>query len=261
MLAVAGHDVHSVTVGSGAPSVMIHCALSRHNGLLPLAQAIGGQVTLFDMPGHGQSGPWDGCHEYQSLVAKAAVACCHGPTHVIGHSFGATAALRVAVEHPDLVNRLTLIEPVFFAAAKGTPEHAAHAKVFRPFVAAMLQGDEARAAEVFNDIWGDAQWEDTPACAKTYLIQRIHLIVAGAAAIEADEGDITSPARLGTLGIPVTLIRGVETPPVIGAIHAVLMAHIANAADHLVAGAKHMVPLTHMTDVAAIIRAADPGTG
>jgi len=27
--------------------------------------------------------------------------------------------------HPDLVSRLTLIEPVFFAAARGTPEHAA----------------------------------------------------------------------------------------------------------------------------------------
>ena len=57
-----------------------------------------------DMPGHGQSADWDGRHEYQTLVAQAAAACCDGPTHLIGHSFGATAALRLAVERPKLVN-------------------------------------------------------------------------------------------------------------------------------------------------------------
>ena len=68
-------DVHSVTVGAGAPAVMIHCALARHETLLPLADAIGGQATLFDMPGHGQSAGWDGKQDYQALVTAAAAAC------------------------------------------------------------------------------------------------------------------------------------------------------------------------------------------
>ncbi len=256
MVEVAGHHIHTVTVGTGAPAVMIHCALARHESLLPLAQAIGGQVTLMDMPGHGQSADWDGQHEYQSLVAKAAAACSGGPTHVIGHSFGATAALRLAVERPDLVNRLTLIEPVYFAAAKGTDVHTAHIKAFRPFVGAMLTGDEARAAQVFNDIWGDTAWADIPGRLRTYLIERIHLIVAGGAAIEEDADGITSPERLKALDIPVTLIRGDKTQPVIEVIHAALQDRIAGAQDHILAGATHMVPITDMEDVAAIIREA-----
>ena len=253
---ISGHFVHKVTVGTGVPAVMIHCALSRHEPLLPLAEAIGGQVALFDVPGHGRSADWDGKHDYQTLVVDAAAACCDGPGHLIGHSFGATAALRLAVERPDLVNRLTLIEPVYFTAAKGTPEHAAHAKVFRPFVGAMLTGDEARAAEIFNDLWGSVAWQDIPARMQKQLILRIHLIVAGGGAIEEDALGITSEVRLRGLNIPVTLIRGAATQPVIKSIHDVLVSRIPNATDHVIPDAGHMVPITHCDQVAAIIRAA-----
>ncbi len=258
---ISGHFVHSVTVGTGVPAVMIHCALSRHEPLLPLAEAVGGQVTLIDMPGHGRSDDWDGKHDYQTLVVDAAAACCDGPTHLIGHSFGGTAALRLAVERPDLVNRLTLIEPVYFAAAKGSVEHAAHAKVFRPFVGAMLTGDEERAAQIFNDLWGATAWDEIPARMQRQLIQRIHLIVAGGGAIEEDAAGITSAQRLGKLDIPVTLIRGAATQPVIKVIHEVLAERIPNATDHVVADAAHMISITHTDAVAAIIRAADQGTG
>ncbi|MEL6839061.1 MAG: alpha/beta hydrolase [Pseudomonadota bacterium] len=258
---IAGHAVHSVAVGSGAPAVMIHCALAKHDRLLPLAKAIGGQVTLFDMPGHGRSGDWDGKADYQTLVVEAAASFCDGPAHLIGHSFGATAALRLAVERPDLVNRLTLIEPVYFAAAKGTDAHADHAKVFRPFVGAMLQGDEERAAQIFNRLWGAQSWDDIPDRLRKYLVARIHLIVAGAAPIEEDAGGITSPERLGQLDVPVTLIRGAETQPVIAAIHERLAERLPHATDHVVPGAGHMLPITHVAVVARIIREEDQGTG
>ena len=258
---IAGHAVHHVTVGASAPAVMIHCALARHDRLLPLAEGIGGQVTLLDMPGHGRSADWEGKADYQTLVMEAAAAFCDGPTLLVGHSFGATAALRLAVEHPDLVNRLTLIEPVYFAAAKGTPAHAAHAKVFRPFVGAMLQGDETRAAQVFNSLWGAQAWDDTPERLRQYLIKRIHLIVAGAAPIEEDATGITSAKRLGLLEIPVTLIRGAETQPVLAANHAWLVANNPTVADDVERGAAHMVPLTHTDDVVQIISAAGQETG
>lgn len=253
---VSGHFVHSVTVGEGTPAVMIHCALSRHEPLLPLAKAIGGKVTLFDTPGHGRSDDWDGKHDFQTLVTDAAAACCDGPTHVIGHSFGGTAALRLAVEQPELVNRLTLIEPVYFAAAKGTPEHTIHAKAFRPFVGAMLMGEEARAAEIFNDLWGSVAWKDIPARMQKQLVQRIHLIVAGGGAIEEDALGITSQERLNDLNVPVTLIRGAATQPVIKSIHDVLVSRLTTATDHVIGDAGHMVPVTHTDQVAAIIRAA-----
>lgn len=260
MSQIAGHDVHVVRVGAAAPTLMIHCALARHEALLPLAKALGG-ATLFDMPGHGQSGDWDGKTEYQGLIADIAASQCDGPTHLIGHSFGATAALRLAVTRPDLVSRLTLIEPVYFVAAKGTEAHRMHAKVFRPFVMAMLTGDEAKAAQVFNDLWGETPWTDLSERRQTDLTKRIHLIVAGAAAIEEDASGITSAERLAEVKVPVTLIRGSETVEVIAAIHETLVARLPNATDHVVSGAAHMLPMTHTDQVAEIIRAADPETG
>jgi lipase len=257
---ISGHFVHSVTMGEGAPVVMIHCALARLDALLPLAKTIDGSITLFDMPGHGQSGDWDGKTEYQSLVTRSAAHFCAGPTHVIGHSFGATAALRLAVERPELVSRLTLIEPVYFAAAKGTDAHREHAKVFRPFVGAMLTGDEARATEIFNDLWGAMPWAKISPKIKSYLIDRIHLIVAGGGAIEEDADGITSAERLAGLNIPVTLVRGAVSQPVIAAVHDALVARIPNVDEQIIAGAGHMVPLTHAAEVAAIIRAADQET-
>ncbi|PXW72185.1 pimeloyl-ACP methyl ester carboxylesterase [Loktanella sp. PT4BL] len=256
-----GHSIHSVTVGSGDPAVMIHCMLGRHQAMLPLAKALNARATLLDMPGHGRSDKWDGKTEYQSLVAEAARQCCDGPSHVIGHSFGATAALRLAIESPECVSRLTLIEPVFFAAAKGTAAFTAHMKAFRPFITAMLMGDEPCAAEMFNAQWSDSDWAALSERQKDYLIRRIHLVVAGGAAIEEDADGVTSAARLGALDIPVTLIRGGQTQPVIKAIHDALVARIPQATDHVIEEAGHMIALTHVAQIAAIIRAADQETG
>lgn len=257
---ISGHDIVAQTAGSGPPAVMIHCMLARFAALLPLAEALPYRTTLFDLPGHGRSADWDGKTEYQSLATDIVASLCDGPTHLIGHSFGATVALRLAVTRPDLVSRLTLIEPVYFAAAKGTPAHAAHAHDFRPFIGAMLAGDEPRAARIFNDLWGDTAWTDLSPRRQAYLTARIYLVVASAAAIEEDADGITSPDRLGRLRIPVTLIRGETSPDVVAAIHAVLRERIPGATDHVVAGAGHMLPMTHAGQVAAIIRAADQGT-
>lgn len=252
-----------MTLGAGTPRLMIHCMLARHEVLLPLARAIGGEVTLFDMPGHGQSAEWDGQTPYQALTTAMAATCCDGPTHVIGHSFGATVAMRLAVERPDLVSRLTLIEPVFFAAAKGTAEHAAYLKTFRPFVAAMLQGDEARATEIFNNLWSSAKWDGITAEQRAYLTDRIHLVVATGADLEEDATGVTSANSLGRLTIPVDLIRGEKSQPVVGAVHRRLVERLPRGTDHVIAGAGHMLPIrsAFIPLVAAIIRGAETGTG
>jgi pimeloyl-ACP methyl ester carboxylesterase len=86
---------------------------------MPLAAKLApAHDVFFDLPGHGRSAPWAGT-DYHSDATAVAAALLHGPTHIIGHSFGATVALRLAVERPDLVSRVTLIEPVMFAAAGG----------------------------------------------------------------------------------------------------------------------------------------------
>ena len=65
------------------------------------------------------------------------------PIDVIGHSFGATVALRLAVEQPEKVRSLTLIEPVFFAVAgQDVPASLVAAQPYRDALQAALdKGD------------------------------------------------------------------------------------------------------------------------
>jgi len=239
-------------MGMGDPALMIHCSLAQHQSLLRLAGHVGGAVTLFDMPGHGRSGDWDGVQDYQELTADIAATLAPQPAHIIGHSFGATVALRLAITHPEKVSHLTLIEPVFFAAAAGAPEHVANAEASRAFTDALAQGDRVTATRLFLRLWGTGQaWDDTPQVVRDYAVARIHLVVAGGAAIEADNAGLR--ARLGDIACPVTLIEGAKSPAVIGAIQSALAAAIPQVKRVIIDGAGHMVPVTHAAEVAAAL--------
>lgn len=260
MEAIGGTPVWVSRMGD-ASQLMIHCSLARHEALLPLAKALNEPTVLFDMPGHGRSAHWNAERDYQAETAQIAGDLCDaGPAHVIGHSFGATVALRLAIDHPSKVRRLTLIEPVFFAAARGTDGYAAHVAGFAPFLAAMESGDHMRAAEVFHGMWGQGPWARLPPRIQNDLAAHIHLIPAGGPAIESDNAAQLAPGVLEGVNVPVTLIRGSQTQAVISDIHARLSARLPNATDHVITGAGHMVALTHVAEVAAIMRAAERGT-
>ena len=224
---------------------MIHCSLGRHEMLLPVAEQLAQRVTLFDLPGHGRSPDWDGITDYHSLTTGIAAGLAAPASHLIGHSFGATVALRLAIERPDLVARLTLIEPVFFAVAKGEPEYPAHVAGFAPYIAAMDRGDLSAAARAFTDVWGASGWDSLPASAQAGIARRIHMIAAAAPAIEDDNAGLMQPGRIAGINVPVTLIRGANSPPIIAAIHRALGQLMPHARQVVVPDAGHMVAATH----------------
>jgi pimeloyl-ACP methyl ester carboxylesterase len=210
-----------------------------------------------DLPAHGRSGPWDpSSGDYHDLVTRTCAALAGpGPVDLIGHSLGGTVALRLAVENPGLVRSLVLIEPVLFAAARGTPafsdleeEHAAIAQ-------AMAQGGPPAAAAVFQGRWGTGQPLDRlPEAQQRYIVERIHLIGATTPALRDDSARILAPGRLESLACPVCLIDGAASPRIIDAVQKGLMARLRDARRVTVAGASHMVPLSHPGVVAQAIR-------
>jgi lipase len=239
-----------VTIGRGPPALLIHCSLGRHEMLLPLAGMLACHAKLFDLPGHGRSPDWDGVTDYHALTTGIAAGLAAPGSHLIGHSFGATVALRLAVERPDLVARLTLIEPVFFAAARNEPEFPAHINSFAPFAAAIAAGDLARAAQVFTDDWGAAAWDSLPPKAQATVVRRIHLIPAAEPAISQDNARLLAPGRLAGVTCPVTLIRGDASPAIIGAVHRALARLMPQSRLIVIPGAGHMVAVTHAEEVA-----------
>ena len=231
---------------------MIHCALSRHQGLLRLARLMepGHRWTLFDLPGHGASADWDGVSDLQALATGIAGALATSGAHVLGHSFGGTVALRLAVERPELVSRLTLCEPVFFAAVRGTPEYAAYLERFAPYGANLSKGELPGAAAAFHGLWGDGPWDDLPAYVRADLTRRIALIAASLPGIDGDSGGVFSAGKLERLRCPVTFIRGAESEPIMAHVHRAIMARLPQAREVVIPGAGHMAPISHPRDVA-----------
>ena len=156
----AGFDTFWTSFGQGPrAALMIHCSLASSAAWGGVARHLSGALTMtaFDMPGHGRSGSWDARGEIQGVTAGIAADFLDAPADVIGHSFGATVALRLAVERPDLVRTLTLIEPVFFAVAIADQPAVArdHAVESADFEAAMAAGDHVAAAHVHLPIFGE----------------------------------------------------------------------------------------------------------
>ncbi len=234
---------------------MIHCSLAHSGSWGGLARHLSGALTMtaFDMPGHGRSAAWDDRGEIQGVTVNIAAAFCDGPRDVIGHSFGATVALRLARERPDLVRSLVLIEPVFFAVAmRDQPAiWAAHEHKFAEFAAAWKAGDKHGAARAFTMMWGTGPaWEDLPETVQDDLAKQMDLIVAAGGALHDDPTGMLEQGGLDPVDMPVLLLEGSDSPPVIGAIQAGLARRLAQGERVVIAGAQHMVPITHADQVA-----------
>ena len=236
--------------GDAPRMLALHCALA-HGGQWA---GLGLGVTAPDLPGHGGSPDWAGT-DYHGDCVRDVAGLIDAPVHVIGHSSGAVIALRLALERPELVQSLVLIEPVLFAAARAAQAaaYADHLQRFAPVMRAFADGDMVAAAAAFHGVWGAGAFAALPPDARSYMTARMPLIRAMNDALTGDTGGLLGPWRLESLGIPVLLVEGDRSPPVIAAIHDELERRLPKVSRSVVRGAGHMLPFTHAADLAAAI--------
>ena len=242
--------------GEGAPSaLMLHCSLAHSGAWEGLARRLGRACIAPDLPGHGRSGPMEPGADYQVQCLDVAQGFLgDAPIDLIGHSFGATVALRLALEQPDRVRRLVLIEPVLFAAAKAAPDYDEHIAVFHPFSEALRAGDPMLAAERFTTIWGTGvSWDRMREDQRQALAEQIHIIPAQDGALFQDNAGIMRPGRLERLQTPVLLIEGARSPAIVARILDALESRLPDARRVRIEGAAHMLPITHPDAVALAI--------
>ena len=238
------------------PALALHCMMGSAAYWGPIAERLEGRIDLrgFDLPGHGRSAAFEpGDLDYHTTVTRIAAAMIDRPLDLIGHSLGATVALRIAVGAPEAVRTLTLIEPVLFAAAGGREGLAASETAH---AGALLEaGGEEAATRAFLADWGAQGYDTLPARVRKQLRQQIHLVAAADEALSGDSARILRPGGLEGIAAPVMLILGAESPPIIPAIAAALAARLPDVGRATVPGAGHMLPLTHVDAVAGLIAA------
>ena len=253
-----GFTPHVAHLGSGPRKVLaLHCTLAFSGAWGGLMRKLAGEVTLIapDMPSHGRSPDWDGTSDFGATVYEAARRCLTEPMDVIGHSFGGATALRLAVEHPELVRSLTMIEPVFFCIAQADAPEVAQAQIAQsqPFYDLILAGDMEGAARTFNRSWSDrARWADMPEQVRAAMTRAIHVVPGSHPFLFGDNANLV--ARLSQAHMPTLLVRGAETDEAVCVTNAGLARRLPNAREVVMQNAGHMAPITHPADMADLLR-------
>ncbi|OYX43343.1 MAG: hypothetical protein B7Z02_09350 [Rhodobacterales bacterium 32-67-9] len=253
----AGHPTFWQVSGHGSrPALAIHCSLASSDAWAGVAERLADRLTLtaVDLPGHGRSADWSGQGDYLGLATEIAASFIEGPVDLLGHSFGAVAALNLAIAAPEAIRTLTLIEPVLFTAARGHPEWKTHIHEMEAFDAAMVADNADASAEAFTRVWGTGvDWAKMGSSRRGDIARRIHLVAAGHPALYEDSAGILVPGALETLDMPVLLIRGDRSPTIIERIAEEIAARLPDVGVATVPGAGHMVPITHPDETAGLI--------
>lgn len=110
-------SLHTTEVGdSGARVVFLHGLFGQGKNFSTIAKALQPDFRslLVDLPNHGRS-PWTdefGYELFADLVADRLRDgfAADGPVHVVGHSMGGKVAMVLALRHPELVDRLVVVD-------------------------------------------------------------------------------------------------------------------------------------------------------
>ncbi|MEW6473492.1 MAG: alpha/beta fold hydrolase [Actinomycetota bacterium] len=121
LVEAAGMKIHVTDVGSGDPIVMLHgggpgaSSMSNFKGNVDNLVAAGFRLLLVDQPGFGGSSKDLPDGSYFELAAKAVkgVLDAKGITksHLLGNSLGGGTAVKVAIDYPEVADRLVLMGP------------------------------------------------------------------------------------------------------------------------------------------------------
>ena len=118
---VNGIELYYEIHGSGKPMVLLHGGFGAIEMFGPVLGEIAKtrQVIGVDLQGHGRTLPFDRPMTFANMatdVAELIKWLGHDKADVVGYSMGGATALRLGIDHPEVVNRLVLTSvPYSFA--------------------------------------------------------------------------------------------------------------------------------------------------
>ena len=240
--------------GTGeVPLVLVHGSWDSHNDwdLVVPRLADSFRILTYDRRGHskserppGQGSVREDVDDLAELIEHLGIA----PAWVIGNSFGASIALRLAGKHPELFCGLIGHEPPLFALLADdpalTPMLAEVTQRIGAVVERIASGDHAGAAEQFVETvaLGPGTWAQMPPALQQTLIENAPTFL--------DEA--TDPEQLGFdldwirgFSRPALLTLGDQSPPTFAPVVAKLAKALPRVEVLTFPGAGHIPHATH----------------
>jgi len=170
---MTGDDVDFIEQGEGPTVILIHSSVAGARQWRSLMEALADRFRLIavNLYGYGGTGPWP-AHRDQTLLDQAKLLDGllppdGSPISIVGHSFGASVAMKAAVRFRHRLHRLVLLEPNPFYLLKAAGQAEAFDEILslRTCIAERGgKGDWPSAAAVFADYWtGAGSWASMPA--------------------------------------------------------------------------------------------------
>lgn len=247
--------------GSGASVVMLHGSASAGAQWQPVMDKLPGlHIFAPDMYGCGASDDWRGTQSYclraETRIVEALAQISDQPIHLVGHSYGGAVALRFALDHPDLIASLTLIEPVAFHLLKQRSYFDrtlyAEIEIIADAVSdAVLQGDYENGMRCFVDYWnGEGAWLRLGDNRRRHLATMTVKVARQFWAATSERSTLDSYRKIHA---PTLIVRGGRSPSPVQRIAQLVAGTIPQANLRTFRSASHMLPLTHPSVIAALI--------
>ncbi len=138
---VNGVEIYYEVHGQGTPIVLLHGGLMSASSFAPIIGTLteNHQVIGIDLQGHGHTLPFERPMSFEAMAADVAGVIEYlklDAPAVLGYSLGATTALRLALDRPELVGKLIVVSAPY--AFEGW--HSYNAEGMRAMTGAMAAG-------------------------------------------------------------------------------------------------------------------------
>jgi pimeloyl-ACP methyl ester carboxylesterase len=256
-VAANGAELEVTMRGSGEPVVLVQTALFAEE-LAPLADdpVLAGRYQLIRYHRRGYAGsspvPGAGSIERDAADCRALLASLGiARAHVVGLSFSCAIALQLAVEAPDLVHTLALLEP--------PPLHTPSEREFRAASAEIHADYRDRgpgpAVDAFLTRIVGPDWRTVTADVLPPTEEQLHADMA--TFVEFDMPALLS-WRFGRddatqITQPVLYVGGAESGPWFAQVRELMLSWLPHAEDVVLPGAGHSFATTHPSQLATAL--------
>ena len=239
--------------GQGENLICLHSCLGSSRQWLALADQLqmSFQTSAPDLYGSGKAPEWRfdqplTLRDEVKMIAPL-IDAMNGPVHLVGHSYGAAVALKVAQMYAHKVSSVIVYEPVLFTLLfAGRQLQPAASEIFRVIEAIQQHyesGKPEKAVQQFIDYWsGAGSWERFSAEQQAAMSSKVAMVIAN---FEALMAEYVAEELLQSLEMPVYCLYGERSPITTRQIADIMGRTCSDIVVQGLPGMGHMGPVTH----------------
>ena len=242
-----GARIHYERTGDGMPLVFLHAGVADGRMWDPQVAEFAKHFDVIrpDMRGFGKSDlpprPWSPHADLYALVEELGLK----PAHLVGCSMGGGLAIDFALDHPERISKLVIVD----GGPNGKPDDPGHDALFAEVEAADKAGDHVALNEAEAHLWLDGPYRP-----KGYVRQELRELFLDMNGGNMDNDWSSAPmqhlepvafGRLGEITAPTLIVVGDKDLAPVLATADLLTSSIKGARKVVIHDAAHLPSLEH----------------